>query len=107
MVNYPAVKLTLGKCVGLHNMTEIYISDLNQYRVIREMFDIYSSDISSEDCFRTFEEYWNRRINSPTMCYVPEVTRINVKMVEGSYYIPLQLKFNSDEERTWWLLQNS
>ena len=88
-------------------MTEIYISDLNQYRVIREMFDIYSSDISSEDCFRTFEEYWNRRINSPIMCYVPAVTRINVKMVEGSYYITLKLKFNSDEERTWWLLQNS
>jgi hypothetical protein len=88
-------------------MTTMWIGDLNQYRVIREMFDIYSSDISSEDCFKTFEEYWNCRINSPQMGYVPEVTRMNVKLVEGSYYIPLQLSFNSEEERTFWLLQNS
>ena len=89
-------------------MTIMYIGDLNQYRVIREMFDTYSSDISSEDCFKTFEEYWNRRIDSPQMCYVPAVTRINVKLgTEGSYYVPLQLKFTSDEEQTFWLLQNS
>jgi hypothetical protein len=25
----------------------------------------------------------------------------------GSYHVPLQLKFTSDEEQTFWLLQNS
>lgn len=72
-------------------MTIMYIGDLNQYRVIREMFDTYSSDISSEDCFKTFEEYWNRRIDSPQMCYVPK----------------LQLTFSSEEEQTFWLLKNA
>ena len=89
-------------------MTTMWIGDLNQYRAIREMFDIYCTDINSEDCTSPFEDYWNRRIDSPTMCYVPEVTRINVKIAsEGSYYIPLQLNFSSEEEQTFWLLQNS
>lgn len=90
-------------------MTELYVGDLNQYRVISEMFDIYSSDISSEDCFKTFEEYWNHRIDSPKMGYVSTaVTRIKVNLEpEGSYYVPLQLTFESDEERTFWLLQNA
>ena len=89
-------------------MTELYIGDLNQYRVISEMFDIYSSDISSEDCFLTFEEYWNRRIDSPKMGYISGVAGIKVNLAPGgSYHVPLQLKFNSDEEQTFWLLQNS
>ena len=89
-------------------MTTMWIGDLNRYRVIREMFDIYSSDISSEDCFKTFEEYWNRRIDSPRMDYVSAVTRIKENLdPEGSYYVPLQLSFESDEEQTFWLLQNS
>ena len=89
-------------------MTTMCIGDLNQYRVIREMFDIYSSDISSEDCFKTFEEYWNRRIDSPRMDYSPGVAGIKVNLAPGgSYLVPLQLKFASDEERTFWLLQNS
>lgn len=87
-------------------MTELYIGDLNQYRVIREMFDLYSTDISSEDCFKPFEEYWNRRIDSPRMCYVSEVIKVKVTSDDGTYYVPLQLQFNSDEERTFWLLQN-
>ena len=88
-------------------MTTMWIGDLNQYRAIREMYDIWTYDISSEDSFRTFEEYWNCKTDSPRMSYVPEVTRINVKMDKGSYYIPLQLTFKSDEEQTFWLLQNS
>ena len=88
-------------------MTTMWIGDLNQYRVIRKMFDIYSTDISSEDCFKTFEEYWNRRIDSPRMGNVPEVTRIKVNFVEGSFYLPIQLSFDSEEEQTFWLLQNS
>lgn len=86
----------------------MWISDLNQYRAIQDLYDAWSSDISSEDCFKTFEEYWNRRIDSPKMCYIPEVTRIKVKLsAEASFYVPLQLTFESDKERTFWLLQNS
>jgi hypothetical protein len=89
-------------------MTIMYIGDLNQYRVIREMFDAYSRDISSEDCFKTFEEYWNRRIDSPKMDYLYGGAGIKVKLAPiGSYHVPLQLKFTSDEEQTFWLLQNS
>lgn len=89
-------------------MTIMWIGDLNQYRIIREMFDTYSTDISSEDCFKTFEEYWNRRIDSPRMNYFSAVTRIKVNLdPEGSYYVPLQLSFESDEEQTFWLLKNS
>ena len=85
----------------------MWIGDLNQYRAVREMFDIYCTDISSEDCFKTFEEYWNRRIDSPKMCYDIGVTKVKVTLDDGSYYIPLQLKFTSDEEKTFWLLKNS
>jgi hypothetical protein len=88
-------------------MTTMWIGDLNQYRAIREMFDIYCTDISSEDCTSPFEDYWNRRIDSPRMCYVYEVIKVKVTSDDGTYYVPLQLQFNSDEERTWWLLQNS
>ena len=89
-------------------MIEMWIGDLNQYRVIREMFDTYSTDISSEDCFLTFEEYWNRRIDSPKMGYVSGVAGIKVNLAPGgSYHVPLQLKFTSDEEQTFWLLQNT
>ena len=86
----------------------MWIGDLNQYLVIREMFDTYSTDISSEDCFLAFEEYWNRRIDSPKMGYVSGVAGIKVNLAPGgSYHVPLQLKFTSDEEQTFWLLQNS
>jgi len=88
-------------------MTTMWIGDLNQYRSVREMFDIYCADISSEDCTSPFEDYWNRRIDSPTMCYDIGVTRIKVMSDDGTYYVPLQLKFTSDEEQTFWLLQNS
>jgi TPP-dependent trihydroxycyclohexane-1,2-dione (THcHDO) dehydratase len=90
-------------------MTTMWIGNLNQYLAVRDLFDGWSTDISSEDCFKTFEEYWNRRIDSPKMCYVSTaVTRIKVNLEpEGSYYVLLQLTFESDEERTFWLLQNS
>jgi hypothetical protein len=89
-------------------MTTMWIGDLNQYLVIREMFDTYSTDISSEDCFLAFEEYWNRRIDSPKMGYVSGVAGIKVNLAPGgSYHVPLQLKFTSNEEQTFWLLQNS
>jgi hypothetical protein len=89
-------------------MTTMWIGDLNQYLVIREMFDTYSTDISSEDCFLAFEEYWNRRIDSPKMGYVSGVAGIKVNLAPGgSYHVPLQLKFTSDEEQTFWLLQNT
>ena len=76
----------------------MWIGDLNQYLAVRDLYDAWRTDISSEDCFRTFEEYWNRRIDSPKMCYVPEV---------ASVVMPIQLTFNSDEEKTFWLLKNA
>ena len=79
-------------------MTTMWIGDLNQYLAVRDLYDAWRTDISSEDCFRTFEEYWNRRIDSPKMCYVPEV---------ASVVMPIQLTFNSDEEKTFWLLKNA
>jgi hypothetical protein len=89
-------------------MTTMWIGDLNQYREIRDLFDAWSADISSEDCFSSFEEYWNRRIDSPRMGYVPEVASVNVKLSpEMSYCVPLQLIFSSEEEQTFWLLQNT
>ena len=88
-------------------MTTMWIGDLNQYLAVRDLFDVWSTDISSEDCFKTFEEYWNHRIDSPKMCYVPEVASVVMKSAAGSFYLPIQLTFNSDEEKTFWLLQNS
>ena len=88
-------------------MTTMWIGDLNQYRAVREMFDIYCTDISSADCTSPFKDYWNRRIDSPIMCYIIGATKVKVTSHDGSYYVPLQLKFNSDEEQTFWLLQNS
>lgn len=88
-------------------MTTMWIGDLNQYLAVRDLFDVWSTDISSEDCFKTFEEYWNHRIDSPKMCYVPDVSSVIMKSAAGSFYMLIQLSFNSEEEQTFWLLQNS
>ena len=85
----------------------MWIGDLNQYLAVRDLYDAWRTDISSEDCFRTFEEYWNRRIDSPKMCYILDVSSVIMKSADGSFYMPIQLSFNSEQEQTFWLLQNS
>jgi hypothetical protein len=88
-------------------MTTMWIGDLNQYRAISEMYDIWTYDINSKDCLKPFEEYWNNRIDSPKMGYVLGVAGSITKSAEGSFYMPIQLMFNSNEEQTFWLLKNA
>lgn len=89
-------------------MTSIYVVDsMNQYRAIRSMYGSWITDISSEEFESSFEDYWNRRVDSPVIHSAPDFTRLRVRANGRIYCLPIQLTFRSDEERTFWLLQNS
>ena len=88
-------------------MSSIYIGEIEKYKEVSQMFDDWRRDISSIDVVNDFETYWNRRISSPILTYDDRITRISIRDSYSSYYLPFQLKFTNDKEKTWGILKNS
>jgi hypothetical protein len=74
-------------------MTTIFAS-IDKYTEVRKLFNIWITDLSSEEYNTPFHVYWNRRIDSPKMTLIDDVTNI-------------QLSFDSEEKQTFWLLKNT
>ena len=75
-------------------MTTIIFNSTHEYRLIDELFDKWVRDISSDHVHSYFRDYWNSRFDSPKLD----------DCAPGQRY---RLTFNSEQERTFWLLQNS
>ena len=88
-------------------MTSIYVGSMDQYREIHDMYYAWMTDLSSEEFESSFEDYWNRRVDSPVIHSAPDITRLRVRFNTRAYCLPIQLSFNSEEEQTFWLLKNS
>jgi hypothetical protein len=84
-------------------MKSILLDSVDQYDSVYKLYKIWACDISSVEVHSTFSDYWNNRIDSPKMIYEDTSSAANTRLV----HIPIQLIFNSEAEKTFWLLKNT